>query len=288
MARAAKNRNGNTSTTTPSNVRRLAPLAEVVDPAEAFLTEIEPERTLRDIVLNDPTSTIVNGLIDELKASETLRRHNVPLRSRILLCGPPGNGKTLLAEVLAQELMMPLYTLRLDTIVSSYLGETASNLRKAFDFAIRRPCVLFLDEFDALGRTRTDDADHSEMRRVVNSVLQLMNHNHSRSYFVAATNIHGTIDDALWRRFDEVIEMATPDQSAIEQLLNIQFKNFRTSFKVEKRAVDFINFSFAEVERVCYGAIKLHLIKKTKSVTAKQFEHSVQDELRRRKLRTPS
>src|SRR4029077_14234277 len=122
----------------------------------------EVTRGLFDIVLNPDTRLLIKGIIEERRRSEELRRHRLPVSSRLLFAGPPGCGKTMCAEVVARELSLPLYSARIDVIISSFLGETASNLRRLFEFSARRPCVLFFDEFDALARTRTDATEHNE------------------------------------------------------------------------------------------------------------------------------
>jgi len=160
----------------------LTTLASQIDPATDLIDEIAVARSLNDIVLNSDTRLLIEGLIEERRRSEELRRHRLPISTRLLFSGPPGCGKTFCAEVLARELSMPLYSARIDVIISSFLGETASNLRRLFEFATRKPSILFLDEFDALARTRTDTAEHNELRRVVNSLL-LMIERFKRAWF---------------------------------------------------------------------------------------------------------
>jgi SpoVK/Ycf46/Vps4 family AAA+-type ATPase len=106
--------------------------------------------------------------MEEFRGADLLRRHGLEIRSKLLFCGPPGCGKTLTAEVFAHELGLPLVIARLDAIISSFLGETATNIRKVFESAAGQPCVLFLDEFDGLARARADGSEHNELRRVVN------------------------------------------------------------------------------------------------------------------------
>ena len=126
------------------------------------------------------------------------------------LCGPPGCGKTLTAEVIASELGRPVAIVRTDSVVSSFLGETAANLRKVFDFVAKSPMVALFDEFDALGKEREDASEHGELRRVINAVLQMLDAYEGRSLIIAATNHEGMLDTAIWRRFEEVLFLEPP------------------------------------------------------------------------------
>ena len=128
------------------------------------------------------------------------------MRRRVLMFGPPGSGKTSAAEGLAAELGIPLVVVRLDSLISSYLGETASNLRRVVDYAARAPFVVLFDEFDAIGRNRDDPQEHGELKRVVNAFLQMIEAYSGTSLLLAATNHEQLLDPALWRRFDDVIE----------------------------------------------------------------------------------
>jgi SpoVK/Ycf46/Vps4 family AAA+-type ATPase len=155
--------------------RALIPLSLARDNRFTHLIEaVEPYHDRDSIVLSSSNADLFQELITEFRHGDTLRRHSLPVISKLLFSGPPGCGKTLMAEIFARETGLPLLVARLDAIISSFLGETASNLRKLFEEVERRPSVLFLDEFDALARTRSDTTEHSEMRRVVNSLLMLI------------------------------------------------------------------------------------------------------------------
>src|SRR6266851_7533993 len=208
----------------------LTTLASQIDPATDLIDEIAVARSLNDIVLNSDTRLLIEGLIEERRRSEELRRHRLPISTRLLFSGPPGCGKTFCAEVMARELSLPLYSARIDVIISSFLGETASNLRRLFEFAMRKPCILFLDEFDALARTRADAAEHNELRRVVNSLLLMIERFKGPGLVVAATNLPQFLDEALWRRFDDVVSFEVPGEREIAQLLTRQFANFPANF----------------------------------------------------------
>lgn len=155
----------------PSRPRALAPLIPFPEAAGDFIELIEPSHNHKDIILSPENIRVFLGLLKEFRRADEVRRRGLPVRSKLLFCGPPGCGKTLCAEIFASELGLPLYLVKIDRLISSYLGETAANVRKIFEFARKQPCVLFFDEFDALARARGDDSEHNELRRVVNSLL---------------------------------------------------------------------------------------------------------------------
>jgi len=131
----------------PSRPKALAPLIPFPEAALDFVERVEPVHTKSDIVLSKANIRVFLGLLEEFRRADDVRRHGLPVRSKLLFCGPPGCGKTLCAEVLARELGLPLFVVKLDRLISSYLGETAMNVRKIFEFARKQPCVLLLDEF---------------------------------------------------------------------------------------------------------------------------------------------
>ena len=143
---------------------------------------------------------VLLGLQGEYRRADEIRRHGLKVRSKLLFCGPPGCGKTLCAEIFAAELGLPLFVAKIDRLISSYLGETAANVRKIFEF-IKQPCVLFFDEFDALARSRGDNGEHNQLRRVVNSLLLFIDHMQPKGFLIAATNLDRSLDLAVWQRF---------------------------------------------------------------------------------------
>jgi SpoVK/Ycf46/Vps4 family AAA+-type ATPase len=272
----------NVRSQTKGQSRSLGTLSQLADPVDELLEAIEPQRGRAQIVLSQESRGLVDGLIEEHRRGEELRRHHLPLRSKVLFCGPPGCGKTLAAEVLARELSLPLYTAKLDVIISSFLGETASNLRKVFDVAARRPCVLFLDEFDALARSRADASEHNELRRVVNSLLLFVDRFKGRGLVLAATNLESSLDSAVWRRFDEIVVFDPPGETEIAELLNLRFRNFPVNFELTKETPKLKGLSFAEIERVCFDAIKGAVLKRRKGVSETEFAAALKSELRRK------
>lgn len=177
------------------------------------------DRMLSDLVLNASTKLQVQRLLNEVRHWSELDQAGVPRRNTVLLSGPPGTGKTSVAKAIAHELGRPLVTARVEGLISSFLGETGANLQRLFEFIGRGTYVLFLDEFDSLGKMRDDPSDHGELRRVVNSVLQQIDDFAGSSIIVAATNHSQVLDAALWRRFDAVIEMPLPSHAEIQLLL---------------------------------------------------------------------
>jgi SpoVK/Ycf46/Vps4 family AAA+-type ATPase len=265
-----------------SQPKALAPLIPFPDAATDFVERVEPEHTKRDIVLSHANVRVFLKLMREFRRGEEIRRRGLPLRSKLLFCGPPGCGKTLCAEVFAAELGLPLFVVKIDRLISSYLGETATNLRKIFDFARKQPCVLFLDEFDALARSRDDTSEHNELRRVVNSLLIFIDRVQPKGFLVAATNLDQALDPAIWRRFDEVIWFDKPDPQTTERFLRLKFKNVEANFDPVDKATSLEGYSYAEIERVCTQAIKAAVIRRRKQVREEDFTEAIADEARRR------
>ena len=218
----------------------------------------EPVRGLDDVVLSPRNRSMVEGILREHNREEVLKAHGLRPSDRVLLCGPPGCGKTLTAEAVAFELGRPLAVVRTDSVVSSFLGETAANLRKVFDFAAASPMVVLFDEFDAVGKERDDASEHGELRRVVNAVLQMLDSYDGRSLIAAATNHEGMLDSAVWRRFEEVLFLKPPTAAELRQLLAVKLRGVRREFEIGE-VVDrgwFKGAAHADVERVVRRAVK--------------------------------
>ncbi|OGG45157.1 MAG: AAA family ATPase [Candidatus Handelsmanbacteria bacterium RIFCSPLOWO2_12_FULL_64_10] len=224
----------------------------------ALLELREPVRRLDDVVLSDETRSALEEVLEEHHHTERLASYGMRAADRLLFYGPPGCGKTLTAEVIASELGLPLAIVRIDTVVSSYLGETAANLRKVFDFAVANAAVVVLDEFDALAKERADESEHGELRRVVNAVLQMMDAYAGRSVLIAATNHETILDLAVWRRFEEVLVFEPPNLEQLCRLLTMKLRGVRREFDVEQSEITalFKDMTHADVERVLRRAIK--------------------------------
>jgi len=209
-----------------------------------------PSVELSDLVLDGKSIELLEGLSYEAARWEMVDAAGVPRRQKLLLTGPAGTGKTSAAEALASALGWPLAVVSVDTVVSSYLGETASNLRRVFDFAQQHRLVLVFDEFDALGRMRDDSSEHGEMKRVVSSFLQFLERYRGPSFIVAITNYPGLLDFALWRRFDEIGEFRLPSVHAIRRLLRVRSRSMPDKpFAIEATATALKGLPHAAVEK---------------------------------------
>ena len=266
-----------------SRPRALAPLIPFPEAAGDYIELVEPTHTKQDIVLSNENVRVFLGLLEEYRRSEEIRRRGLTVRSKLLFCGPPGCGKTLCAEIFAAELGLPLYIVKLDRLISSYLGETATNVRKIFEFARKQPCVLFFDEFDALARARDDGGEHNELRRVVNSLLIFIDRIAPKGFLVAATNLDQSLDSAVWRRFDEVIWFDKPGRAMIERFLKMRFKNVSLAFDPIARAGDLDDYAYADIDRICIQAMKAAVIERRKEVRESDFKLALADERRRKR-----
>jgi SpoVK/Ycf46/Vps4 family AAA+-type ATPase len=175
-----------------------------------LLFEVLPTRKLEDLILPDVVRASCTDLIEEHHRFDLLRSYNLEPRNRILLQGPPGNGKTSLAEALAEGLMVPLIVVRYEGVIGTFLGETAVRLRRIFEYAATRKCVLFFDEFETLGKERGDVHETGEIKRVVSSLLLQIDALPSHVVVVTATNHSELLDRAVWRRFQLRLSLPPP------------------------------------------------------------------------------
>lgn len=190
-----------------------------------FLVELTPRRRIEDLVLADLTRQACDELIEEQRRAALLRANSLEPRHRILLAGPPGNGKTSLAEAIAESLAVPFFIVRYEAMIGSFLGETAGRLKRVFDYARTTPCVLFFDEFDAVGKERGDVHETGEIKRVVTSLLMQIDDLPSYTVVIAATNHAELLDRAVWRRFQLRLDLKAPG----ERELTAYFRRFADS-----------------------------------------------------------
>jgi len=213
---------------------RNAPVQIVLkSPSADLLLEQRADVVLSDLVLPSNVQILAEQLIEEQQRADLLRSYNLEPRSRMLLTGPPGNGKTSLAEAIATALSVPFLVVRYEKVVNSYLGETAKRLQEVFQYARLNQCVLFFDEFDALAKEREDRQESGEIKRVLNSLLLEVDRLPSYVILVAATNHPDLLDRAVWRRFQIRINLPLPDREQIARWFALLASRF-PQFKVEK------------------------------------------------------
>lgn len=223
-----------------------------------FIYEITPKRSLNSLVLRDDINNLINEVVEEQHRSELLHAHNLRARNRLLFIGPPGNGKTTLAEALANDLMYPLLVVRYENLVGSYLGETSGRLKNLFDFAKTQRCVIFFDEFETLGKERGDTHETGEIKRVVSSLLLQIDDLPDYVVVVAASNHPELLDRAVWRRFQVRVELPLPTQEQLVRFISdIENRSsIRFGYKIEELAKQFVGINFAEVEEFCFSVVR--------------------------------
>lgn len=193
------------------------------DGSAGILSKI-PKIPLNKLFLESKVESSVRNFIREQNQADVLRAHGLEPRHRLLLIGPPGNGKTSLAEALAYELALPLFQVRYESVVTSYLGETSQRLKRLFDFVRTHPCILFFDEFDAIGKERGDLHESGEIKRVVTSLLLQLDDLPSYCVLVAATNHPELLDRATWRRFEVRLRIGKPTVKTMTRFIDYHFK----------------------------------------------------------------
>ncbi|MBI3870006.1 MAG: AAA family ATPase [Verrucomicrobia bacterium] len=253
---------------------------------QSLLHELIPQRNVRDLVLSQPVRQACDEIVEEQQRADLLRSHNLEPRNRVLLIGPPGNGKTCLAEGLAQALGVVLLTVRYEGVIGSFLGETASRLHKLFDQVVTRPCVLFFDEFDTLGKERGDVHDTGEIKRVVSSLLLQIDRLPSYVVVVAATNHQELLDRAVWRRFQLRLELPRPTSAQIAEWFRLAGERWKLPTSLSPKSIaQRVRFeSFAEMEEFALDILRrVVLTQGQKEATAVLMERIEQWKTRARR-----
>lgn len=218
--------------------------------AENLITEILPKKRFSDLILTPEILKNCQELVEEQFRADLLHSYGLEPRNKVLLIGAPGNGKTSLAEAIAEAMMKPLYVVKYDSIIGAYLGETAVRLRKLMDFVSTRKCVLFFDEFETIGKERGDIHETGEIKRVVSSLLLQMDQLPSYVTIIGATNHPELLDKASWRRFQLRMLMPGPTRVNISQWLEMfqQKHNVYFGYSSETIAKKLLGWSYSEIE----------------------------------------
>ena len=229
-------------------------------------------QSLDDVVLPANQRKLLLQILQEHNENAKLAEHNLPVANRLLLCGPPGCGKTMTANAIAHELGLPMAYVRLDGLVSSYLGQTSVNLRKVFTSVGTMPIVLFLDEFDAIAKKRDDGNEMGELKRVVTALLQNFDNMPDNVFLIAATNHEHLLDPAIWRRFNYVINFGYPDDEQRAELIGRWLAEYRVehNLDIKKLTALTVDRSTAQIKELVISVAKRY-VTTDKAVTMDDF-----------------
>ncbi|WOO35115.1 ATP-binding protein [Anaerocolumna sp. AGMB13020] len=230
-------------------------------PTNPMLNMSFPGNDISELIVSDEINEKIHRILNEYRNRNKLYSYGLVNRRKILIEGNPGTGKTLTASVIASDLSMPLYTVQLDKIMTKFMGETSVKLRQLFDSIEANVGVYLFDEFDAIGADRSFDNEVGEMRRILNSFLQFIEQDSSESIIIAATNNQKLLDQALFRRFDDVLHYSLPTEAEIKRLFEYKLISFDKKFRINQKLLNAANgLCHAEIVRVCDDAIKKSIL----------------------------
>ncbi|WP_322994870.1 ATP-binding protein [Castellaniella sp.] len=267
---------------TPASSSKTVPISKPRGELANLLSVSYPKSRLGDMVLNNELSQQLERIIREQRHAAEILSHGLSPRRKLLLVGPPGTGKTMTASVLAGELGLPLFQVRLDGLITKFMGETAAKLRQIFESTHQTRGVYFFDEFDAIGSQRGLANDVGEVRRILNSFLQMIEQDDSHSLIIGATNHPDILDNALFRRFDDLLHYELPDEVHIASVLKSRLSRMAVKNTSWKRlATKALGLSYAELTRAADEVLKTALIDRSEKISEKDISQALEE---RRKL----
>lgn len=245
------------------------------------------DESWENLILPEKTKEQLNQVAREFKDADILATYNLSYKRKILLCGKPGTGKTFTVRSISSLLNIPMVYVRFDAIISSYLGETASNLRKVFDYIELGTLIVLFDEFDIIGKNRNDFHEHGEIKRVVNNFLQMLDNFTGQSIIFAATNHQYILDPAIWRRFDDVVYYDLPDKAVRHTLFELYLKPMRRDSNIDLKvlAERSDKLSPSDIRMVAEEAMKLAIINSRNNLTMADLSTALERFIQREKVR---
>lgn len=287
LEKALFEKNGNGTSFTERRFKSEMPIPR--DSEKGFpLLEIKSyEECYENLIISEELKAQLDQIIKEFNDSDILATYNLTYKKKILLCGKPGTGKTYTAQIVSALLNIPLIYIRFDSIISSYLGETASNLRKVFDYIEQGTWIVLFDEFDIIGKNRDDIHEHGEIKRVVNNFLQMMDNFNGNSLLFAATNHQHLLDPAIWRRFDDVLFYDIPDEPTRINLYERFLKPLKRELGIDLVGIskESEGLSPSDIKMVAIEAMKLSIIDSRNTLTQNDLSIALKKFLSREKLR---
>lgn len=269
-----------------SKVGGSVPITRPTGDLATLLSASYPRTRLSEMVLAPEQRGSLELVIREYRQQGKLREHGLSARRKLLLVGPPGVGKTMTSWALAGELQLPHFSVQLHSLITKYMGETATKLFAVFEAMRHTRGVYLFDEFDAIGSMRAIANDVGEIRRVLNSFLQFLEQDDSDSLIIAATNLEDLLDDALFRRFDDVIRYRLPQEAELRDLIANRLASFAlAAAQIEGIAKQAERLSHAEVCRACDEAAKMAVLNDRRTICGEDLERSVR--LRQERKRAP-
>jgi SpoVK/Ycf46/Vps4 family AAA+-type ATPase len=249
---------------------RVLPVNEAQRELKDLLEVYRPHIKTKDMVLTEQVSEAITRILSEQQKFDQLLQHNLEPRRKLMLVGPPGCGKTMTAKAIAGDLEIPLFIIRLDGLISRYMGESIAKLKLIFDSMYQHRAVYLFDEFDSIGSNRSYGNDVGEIKRVLNSFLMNIEKDKSNSLLIAATNIPESLDKALFRRFDDIIQYPLPGNIEIAELLKVQLKGYSLAKgkTINTLAKEAVGLSFADISNACKDAIKEMIVHNTDKVSS--------------------